>query len=430
MNKLAIRGGNKAVTLSYKELATRPLCDEKCIDAVVDLMKKGEISESPSVKVFSERFASYVGSDYALCTNNGTAALDSALFAVGVAPGDEVLVPSYTFWATMTPILSEHAVPVFCDVDKETFCMDPVDMEKRITDKTKAIMVVHVWGNPCDMDEIMKVAKRHNLAVIEDCSHAHGSLYHGKKVGIIGDVGCFSFQGTKILPAGEGGILVTNNRTFYERSVALAHYEMLSGLPEDSNYRKFALTGMGHKYRIHPLAAAIANRHLDDLDERNEIRDKNALYLEELVKDLDVFKPQKVYDNAKKQYSYQYWYFDAEKAGVSTYAMLKALKAEGVTCGYCGYGKLHKSSIVEQGGAYKDCVSKHKFAPLPVTEILSTHTFLAAPRFENDVPELVEQYAKAFHKIAANLDEIAKFEKENDFSSELSSFSGRSIAML
>ena len=170
MNQLALLGGEKAVRLDYEKVGNRPLVTEKGLDAAVRLMKKGEISQSPTVKAFEKRFADYAGAQYAVACNNGTAALDCALFAVGVRPGEEVIVPSYTFWATVVPILAEHAVPVFCDVDRDTFCVDPEDIERKITPKTKAIMLVHVWGNPCNMDAILKIAKRHHLGVIEDCS--------------------------------------------------------------------------------------------------------------------------------------------------------------------------------------------------------------------------------------------------------------------
>jgi perosamine synthetase len=430
MDQLAILGGKKAVQLDYEKFGNRPLVTQKGMDAVVELMKKGEISQSPTVKAFETRFASYVGAKYAVACNNGTAALDSALFSVGVKPGDEVIVPSYTFWATVVPIIAEHAVPVFCDVDQSTFCIDPEDIERKITPKTRAIMLVHVWGNPCDMDAVLKVAKKHNLSVIEDCSHAHGAKYHGQSVGIIGDVGCFSMQASKLLPAGEGGILVTNSKECYERGLALGQYDRLAALPEDSSYRKFMLTGMGHKYRPHPLAIAMGNSALDELDERNALRNKNAMKLENLLSDLPFLIQQKQCEGTQRQYAYHYMYLDNQKLeNISTITLLKALSAEGVTCGYCGYGRLHKAPLFLQGGAYGDCGAHTKPTSLPVTELLAEQTILVAPRFENDCPELIDQYAQAYHKIANNKDELIRYDRSHDFSEELKQLSGRSVAI-
>lgn len=430
MSKLALLGGDKSVMLDYEKAGNRPLVTEKGLHDAVELMKKGAISQSPTVREFEKRFADYVGAKYSVATNNGTAALDSALFAVGVKPGEEVIVPSYTFWATVVPIIAEHAVPVFCDVDPETFCADPEDIERKITPKTKAIMIVHVWGNPANMDAIMKIAKKHRLGVVEDCSHAHGGKYHGTNVGLLGDVGCYSMQASKLLPAGEGGILVTNSRESFERALALGQYDRLAGLPDDSEYKRYMLTGMGHKYRPHPVAIALANAQLDDLDERNAIRNGNARRLEELISDIPFLVPQKQYPDTEREYAYQYNYFDKDKfGGIRTITLLKALSAEGVVCGYCGYGRLHKAPLFMQGGAYGDCGKRDKPVSLPVTEKLAEQTVMIAPRFENDCPELIGQYARAYHKIAENGAALAQYDAEHDFSSELRQLSGRSVAL-
>lgn len=430
MDSLAILGGKKTVQLDYEKVGNRPLVTQKGMEAAVELMKKGQISQSPTVPEFERRFAFYVGAKYALACNNGTAALDTALFAVGVKPGDEVIVPSYTFWATVVPIIAEHAVPVFCDVDPETYCVDPADVERKITPRTKAIMLVHVWGNPCNMDAVLEVAKRHGLYVIEDCSHAHGAKYHGKSVGIIGDVGCFSMQASKLLPSGEGGILVTNSREHYERGLALGQYDRLAALPEDSPYRRYMLTGMGHKYRPHPLAIALANSALDELDERNGIRNRNAEKLEKLMSDIPFLVPQKQYKDTRREYAYHYMYYDSRKFGdIRTITLLKALSAEGVICGYCGYGRLHKAPLFLQGGAYGDCGTHPAPVSLPVTELLAEQTILIAPRFENDCPELIEQYAEAYHKVARSMDEMIRYDRSHDFAAELKELSGRSVAI-
>jgi dTDP-4-amino-4,6-dideoxygalactose transaminase len=432
MEKLALFGGPKAVTLDYEKLGNRPVVNPQGLKAAVTLMEKGEISWSKSVYEFEERFANYTGAQYALACSSGTASLHSALFGVGVSPGDEILVPSFTFWATVGPIYWCGAVPVFCDVDPQTHCMDPGDLEKRITSKTRTILPVHVWGNPCDMDAIMEIAQAHNLKVVEDCSHAHGSKYKGRPVGTKGDIGCYSLQGGKMLPAGEGGILITNHREYFEKSMSLGQYDRLSRLEEDSPYRGYKLTGMGLKYRPHPLGIALANSALDELDERNAIRNANGRKLEKLLADLDFISSPNTLEGCERQFSYQYMTYNPSKFGeVRSLTFLKALSAEGVICGYCGYGQIHLSPLALEGGPFKP-YAKNPLKPekLPVTEYLGVNVFLAAPRFENDCPELIEQYSEAYHKAALYKDELKKYDMDKDYSGELGELSGRTIDLV
>ncbi|MBE6749843.1 MAG: DegT/DnrJ/EryC1/StrS family aminotransferase [Ruminococcaceae bacterium] len=432
--KLALFGGEKVVGDVQCQL---PLVAPETYDVVKELMQKDEISTSPIVNKFEKKFADYIGVDYGLCCVNGTTSIQAGLFAVGVGAGDEVIVPSFTFWATVGPVAAANAIPVFADVDEDTHTLTAADIEKHITPRTKAILVVHVWGNPCDMDPIMELAKKHNLKVVEDCSHAHGATYHGKKVGSIGDVGCFSMQGSKVLAAGEGGILVTNNREYFERACALGHYERLGGFPDGSEYKKFALTGFGYKHRIHPLAVAIADGNLNRLDELNKNRTKGALYLEELISDLDFIKPLKTFDDSERVFAYHYAQYIPEKLkGLSVITFLKALAAEGVYCGSCGYGKLHQSPFYNGEGPFgKGCpfACPHyaeKYVPtqvLEVTEKLAKNSVMIAPRFEIDNKEVVEQYAKAYHKVYENIDELLKYEEENNLAEKKIVNDGRSI---
>jgi len=441
MSKLALLGGEKTVRLDYNEIANLPLVNEKGLNSVIDLIKKGEISGSSLVNQFERKFSDYIGSNYALCCCNGTSALQEALFAVGVKHGDEVIVPSYTFWATVAPIIAMHGVPVFCDIDKESYCLDPVKIEKKITNRTRAIMLVHVWGNPAKMDSIMAIAKKYNISVIEDASHAHGAMWKDKKIGAIGDVACFSFQGSKLLPGGEGGILVTNEREYYERAVALGHYERISSFPDDSPYKKYALTGMGYKHRIHPLAAAIAYSAFDNLEERNEIRNSQALILEDGLKDISCIIPQKVYPGAKRQFAYHFATYDKSKLeGVLPTTFYKAVAKEGVQVGVCGYGRLHKAPLFVEAEPYGNgCPGKcshisldydRKNITLPITEYLATNTFMIAPRFEKPCAELIKQYIVAYHKVVSNIEELKKYEKENSIELEESKISSKSINLL
>jgi dTDP-4-amino-4,6-dideoxygalactose transaminase len=429
MEKLALFGGSKAITLDYEKFGNRPLVNAQGRSDVISLMEKGELSQSNLIYRFEERFAHYTGAQYALACCSGTSSIHAALFAAGVEPGDEVLVPSFTYWASMGPVYWLNATPVFCEVDPETHCIDPKDLEKRISAKTKAIVPVHVWGNPCDMDAIMDIARSHNLKVVEDCSHAHGTKYRGRHVGTIGDIGCYSLQGSKLLPGGEAGVIITNSRDYFEKSMAFGQYDRLLRLNDDSPYRKYKLTGMGLKTRPHPFAIALANSSLDELDERNLIRNANARKLEESVSDLDFISFPKAPEGGERQYSYHYMnYVPSKFEGVRSYSFLRALNAEGVLCGYCGYGRLHLSPLVLEGGPFKPLAANPKKpVSLPVTEFMAVNTFLGAPRFENDCPELIGQYAAAYHKVAAAGDELKEYDKKQDYSKELGELTGSTI---
>lgn len=255
-------------------------------DAVMAELDKGEISiynRSGIFEVFEDAYAASLGMKYALVVNSGTEALHTAMVAAGFAPGDEVICPAYTFYATVTPIFQTGATPVLCEATADDGNIDPAAIEKLIAPKTKAVMVTHMWGMPCDMDAIIAICKEHNLTLIEDCSHAHGALYKGKPVGSHGDISVFSLQGQKIITGGEGGILLTNNVEFYERSLLFGHYNKRckQEIRKDSPYYPYAVTGFGLKLRAHPFAIAMANEQFSHLEEWHAIKHKHALYLNE-----------------------------------------------------------------------------------------------------------------------------------------------------
>lgn len=433
--KLALLGGEKTVKTKHQDF---PLVTEDAFAVTNDMMKRGDISISPMFQTFEEKFSSYIGVKYGLCFCNGTTAIQSALFAVGVGSGDEVIVPSFTFWATVGPVLANNARPVFADVDIDSQTITAEEIKKVITPKTKAIIVVHTWGNPCEMDPIMALAKEHNIKVIEDCSHAHGAEYHGKKVGSIGDIGCFSLQGTKVLAAGEGGIMVTNNKEYYERSCTLGHYERIGSFDDASPYKKYGGTGLGYKHRAHPIGIAIANAGLDVLDERNEVRYNYGKLLDDMLSDLDFLAVQKTPDNAKRVYAYQYMrYIPENLKGLSLKVFCEALGAEGVAGGTCGYGRLHYAPWVTEGGMFGNgcplaCPHYAKpyipAASLPNTEILADHALMIAPRFELVNKEFVELYSEAYHKIAENIDDLLEYQASlDDESLKVGRAIGRSI---
>lgn len=273
--RLAIDGGPRAVSRPYRE-RWRPVRAREVAAIArhglrgVTTIAKGE----GPIAELEAGFARLTCRRHALAMNSGTATLHSAYFAVGVGPGSEVIVPSYTFFASASPILQCGARPVFCDVDARTLVADPDDVERRITPRTRAICVVHMWGNPAPLDRFTEIAHHHGVALIEDCSHAHGASYRGHPVGGWGDVGCFSLQGAKAVSGGEAGIAVTDDGELFDRMLLLGHYGRLKkGQAADSFDSDYL--SLGVKYRPHLYAALLARGSLSRLDELNRRRRRN-----------------------------------------------------------------------------------------------------------------------------------------------------------
>ena len=234
-----------------------PVIEEEEINAVIEVMKSGMIAQGPKVIEFEDEFAKYVGAKYGIATNSGTSALHVALLAAGIGEGDEVITTPFTFAATGNSILYTGARPVFVDIDPETFTIDPAKIEEAITDKTKAIMPVQLYGQSADMDAIMKIAKEHDLIVIEDAAQAHGAEYNGEKVGNLGDMACFSFYPTKNMTTSEGGMITTNNEEFLENAkVFRAH----------GSATKYHHDVLGYNFRMTDIAAAIGLEQLKSIE--------------------------------------------------------------------------------------------------------------------------------------------------------------------
>ncbi|HTE22491.1 MAG TPA: DegT/DnrJ/EryC1/StrS family aminotransferase [Candidatus Limnocylindria bacterium] len=250
-------------------------------------INKGEISiydRSGIFEKFEDAFATSLDRKYGLVVSSGTAGLHTAMVACGFMPGDEVICPAYTFFATVTPIFQTGAVPILCDARADGN-INPIEIEKLITPKTKAIIITHMWGMPCDMDSILDICQKHSLKLIEDCSHAHGASYKGKPVGSQGDISVFSIQGQKIITGGEGGIIVTNNTEMYERSLLFGHYNKRcrQEIRRDSPFYEYAVTGFGLKLRAHPFAISMANEQFLHLKKWHRAKHTNALYLTKIL---------------------------------------------------------------------------------------------------------------------------------------------------
>ena len=270
-----------------------PVIEEEEINAVIDVMKSGMIAQGPKVIEFEEEFAKFVGAKYGIATNSGTSALHVALLAAGIGEGDEVITTPFTFAATGNSILYTGARPVFVDIDPETFTIDPSKIEEAITDKTKAIMPVQLYGQSADMDAIMKIAKEHDLIVIEDAAQAHGAEYNGVKVGNLGDMACFSFYPTKNMTTSEGGMITTNNEEFAENAkIYRAH----------GSATKYHHDVLGYNFRMTDIGAAIGIEQLKKLESFNDKRIENAKYLNEALADCDLIETPVVKDGYKHVY--------------------------------------------------------------------------------------------------------------------------------
>ncbi|MCD6361444.1 MAG: aminotransferase class I/II-fold pyridoxal phosphate-dependent enzyme [Armatimonadetes bacterium] len=222
--ELALYGGPKAVQTDPGDIFDWPIVTEEDEQAILDVLHRKAMSGTDVTKAFEQEFAQWQGTKYALGFSTGTAALQAAMFGCHVGVGDEIICPSLTYWASCLQVYALGGTVVFAEVDPDTLCIDPNDIEHRITDRTKAIMVVHYLGHPADMDPIMEIAEKHDIKVIEDVSHAQGALYKGRMLGTIGHVGAMSLMSGKSLAVGEAGMLVTDDLEIYERGIALGHY--------------------------------------------------------------------------------------------------------------------------------------------------------------------------------------------------------------
>lgn len=247
----------------------RQTIEEDDIQAVVDVLRSDYLTTGPKIAEFEKMVADYVGAKYAVAISNGTSALHAACFAAGIQPGDEVITTPLTFAASSNCVLYCGGTPVFADVDPKTYNIDPEDICRKITDKTKAIIAVHLAGQPCDMDEIHKIAKEHDLLVIEDGAHALGSVYKGKKVGTLSDMTTFSFHPVKPITTGEGGMIVTDNEEFYQKMMLFRGH----GITRDENLMTrndgpwfYQQLDLGYNYRITDIQCALGCSQMKKLD--------------------------------------------------------------------------------------------------------------------------------------------------------------------
>jgi len=281
---------------------SRPSFSKDDLDEIAmkirEVLKSGWLTSGPVVTEFEEKFADFIGADFAVAVNSCTAALHSILLALEIGEGDEVIVPSNTFVATANAALYVGAKPVFADSDPETFNISPEEIENKITEKTKAIIVVHLGGNPCDMDEILKIAERNDLFLIEDAAHAHGAKYQGRNCGTFGIAAAFSFYPTKIMTTGEGGVVTTNDRELAEKIRLIRNHGRES-------YGPSGIVDLGFNYRMSDINAVIGLSQLKHMSEYIRNRNVIAKFYDDELPDLDWLTPQKVREgNLSSYYAY------------------------------------------------------------------------------------------------------------------------------
>ena len=321
----------------------KPETDEK---QLLEVLRSGVWSRANVVTDFEAKWAQAVGAKRSLAVVNGTNALITALAQLNIRGGDEVLVPPYTFIGTVAPVIANGAMPVFVDVDPETFQIDPAKIEAKITPRTKAIIPVHILGLPANMPQILAIAQKHKLAVIEDACQAHLAEINHQKVGTFGDAGCFSFQNSKNLAIGEAGAIVSNNDLFMDRCFSYHNYGNPYGMA--SGVIGAGTIMQGTKQRITEYQAAIGLAQLKRLEGETNLRNENAAYLKAKIEQIPGVIPYKLYDNVTKAafHLFPFRYQKSAFKGLSRDTFLKALMAEGIPCSK-GYATLNNMPYLD-----------------------------------------------------------------------------------
>ncbi len=417
---LALLGGPKVIEADEPDLFHWPIVTEEDEQAVIAVLRGGSMSGTDITKQFEAEYAAFQGTKYALAHCNGTAALHGAMFGCKVGRGDEVIAPSMTFWASILQVMSLGATPVFADIDPWTLCIDPNDIEHRISKRTKAIIVVHYAGYPADMDPIMAIARKHGLKVIEDASHAHGTLYKGRMAGAIGDVAGLSMMTRKGFPIGEAGMLCSNDREIYERALAFGHY-LRAGqeltLPELESLAGLPLGG--YKYRVNQTCSAMGRVQLKYYPQRMKEIDKAMNRFWDLLDGVPGIRPHRPAKDSGSTKGGWYLplglYVAEELSGLPVSKFTEAVSAEGFGTGTGANFPLHLHPVLNEADIYNDGKpTRIAFAErdvrqgpgsLPVSEALAERCF-KVPYFKHDRPESIERYAAAFKKVALQADKL------------------------
>ena len=413
--KLAIKGGDMVFKDNQEGKYIHPRITKEIEKAVIEqLYDTISIYDNSNIfEKFEKDFSEYHNKKYGLVTSSGTTALWSMYDAIGLQSGDEIICPAYTFFATNTPIFFTGAVPVLVDCD-DFGNINVNDIENKITPRTKAIVVTHMWGYPCKMDKLRNIADKYHLYLLEDCSHAHGGSYKGKKLGEWGDVAAFSLQGNKIITGGEGGIIITNDKDVYDRAILLGHYNKRckQEINPNSAIYKYAITGKGMKLRAHPLAIRIAYEQFKHLDDINAQKQKFAKLIIEQLKDINGIEIMKPAEGAVNSwYALIIKYHPEFMNFVSKERFVEALKAEGAievdipnsTCPVNHLPLFQYPDLLFEN--YRNKVRYNDNDFVKATDFYNS--IIKIPVWENkEDEEIVFKYIRAIKKVCNNIDEL------------------------
>ncbi len=417
---LALCGGPKAVPESDPSLFHWPIVTEEDERAVIEVLRAGSMSQIGLTRDFEREWGQYQGTEFNLAHCNGTAALLSAMFGVGLGRGDEMIVPSITYWASALQCQLLGATPVFADIDPVTLCIDPADIARKITPRTRAIMVVHYCGHPCDMDAIMPLARKHGLKVIEDVSHAHGSLYKGRMCGSMGDVSAMSMMAAKSFAVGEGGMLCTNDREIHERAIAFCHYERAASDLTLEPLRSLCVMKSGSvlpfgglKGRINQTCSAMGRVQLKHYPARIAAIQAAINRFWDLLGGVPGLAPHRPARESGSTMGGWYnpvgHYRPEELGGLPVAKFVEAVNAENGCSGRAVNHPLHLHPVFNSMDLFRDgSPTRIAFADrdlrepegsLPVSEGIGERS-IGIPWFKHDRPEQIEQYAAAWRKVA------------------------------
>jgi L-glutamine:scyllo-inosose aminotransferase len=415
MGTLALTGGTPLRTRKFTKW---PVFDDRDRQALLGVFESGKWGGYPSpntwARTFAEKFAALHDAKYGICAANGTVTLEIALRAAGIRAGDEVIVPSYTWVATAQAAVTVNAVPVFADVDPETYCLDAKSVAAAITPRTKAVIPVHLGCRMADMDALMALAKKHGLVVIEDCAHAHGAKWNGKGAGSIGDLGSFSMQSSKLMTAGEGGMILTSNKTFEEKCQSIVNCAR-----KEDGYNEFDGNVPGGNYRITEWQAALLAVACDRLEEQTALREKNLDYFTARLAEVPGVAPLKRDARLTRVGAYQFIlrYDKAAWGGVHRDRVVEALNEEGIPCDGYFYIPLYDSplfapfvehfpALAERYGAGKDWRSAMK-TPVAERAAYEESIWLHHPLFMGDAAD-VDDIVAALKKVYENRHELGR----------------------
>jgi L-glutamine:2-deoxy-scyllo-inosose/3-amino-2,3-dideoxy-scyllo-inosose aminotransferase len=412
MGKLAITGGEP---LRKAPFTSWPIGTKEEAAALDDVLTSSKWGGQPfpgkHALNFAKKFAEVHTAKYAQCVNTGTVAIQAALKAIGILPGDEVIAPAYTWEGTVGPVLLLGALPVFVDVDPDTYCLDAKLIERAITPKTKAILPVHLGMRFADMDEILRIAAKHNLHVIEDCAHAHGGMWKGKGAGSMGDLGAFSFQSSKLITCGEGGAVITNNLEYMEKVQSYINAGRAS-VTDHFHHRI-----MGFNYRLGEFQAAVLGPQLERLPEQAKIRETNMAHFEVRLKgkpSIGLLKPDPRITRLAP-YGYVLKYFSDQTKDIPRAAFVAALQLEGIPCDGLFYEPVYKSSLFPVNPADFPALSWGRDKPLDLRNMYSCPesekaAYQEAVWFPHQLflggSQDVDAIADAIEKVLANIEDL------------------------